>query len=192
MTHDLEHPVDFLISVMESQCNAKNFEGLARLEHGLQCATNAERDGASPALIAASLLHDIGSVLRSDYPELAGDPERGHEEIGAEVLARWFGPEVTEPVALHVMAKRHLVAVESGYAEKLSPISVESLKKQGLALTPGESEAFLRETYAKDALALRRWDEDAKVPGAETPDLVYFRPMLEACLATGDPAQVDP
>lgn len=183
MSDEIKDPVGFLLSVMESQEGIKSFEGISRLEHGLQSAANAEQNGATSALIAASLLHDIGSVLRADHPELAGDPERGHEEIGAEVLTRWFGPEVTEPIALHVMAKRHLVAAEGDYAEKLSPISVKSLKAQGLPLTPSESEAFLALPYAQDALALRHWDEAAKTPGAVTPSLGHFRHHVEACLS---------
>jgi len=182
MPNEQENPVNLLISIMEGQANEKNSEGYSRLEHGLQCAANAERDGASAFLIVAALLHDIGSILRADYPELAGVPDRGHEDIGAEALSRWFGPEVTEPVALHVMAKRHLVAAEAGYGRKLSPISVASLKIQGLPLTPSESEAFLSKDFAQDALALRHWDEDAKTPGATTPNLEHFRAMLEASL----------
>jgi len=162
---------------------------LNRLEHGLQSAANAERGGASPALITASLFHDIGSSLRTDYPDLAGDPGRGHENIGASALARWFGPEVTEPVALHVMAKRHLVAMEAGYADKLSPASVRSPENQGLPLTPSESEAFLALPYAEDALALRHWDEDAKTPGARTPTLADYRPIIASCLTPKGPRE---
>ncbi len=183
MSHEIKDPVGFLLSVMESQAGFKNFEGISRLEHGLQSATNAEQNGATSALIVASLLHDIGSILRANHPDLAGDPERGHEEIGAKVLVRWFGPEVTEPIALHVMAKRYLVATEAGYAGKLSPISVKSLKAQGLPLTASESDAFLALPYAKDALALRHWDEAAKISGAVTPSLEHFRHHVEACLS---------
>lgn len=182
MPHKIDDPVEFLLSVMQSQDGGTTFDGLNRLEHGLQSAANAERNGATPALITASLFHDIGSILRSDYPELAGDTERGHETIGAAILGEWFGPEITEPVALHVMAKRHLMAREAGYADKLSPASVASLENQGLPLTPRESQAFLAQNYAKDALALRRWDEAAKLPGAETPKLESFRPYITSCL----------
>jgi predicted HD phosphohydrolase len=33
-----------------------------------------------------------------------------HEELGQAWLQNWFGPEVTEPVRLHVAAKRYLCA----------------------------------------------------------------------------------
>jgi predicted HD phosphohydrolase len=144
-----------------------------------------KKNGASPALITASLLHDIGSIRCSDYPELTGAPKRGHEEIGAEVLGRWFGPEVTEPVALHVLAKRYLVANEPGYLEKLSPGSTASLKNQGQPLSPQESEEFLGCDFATDSLALRHWDDDAKVPGARTLELKHFKQHLMSSLSDG-------
>ena len=50
-------------------------EGVSQLEHALQCAACAERDGASAALIAATLLHDIGHLR----PRPAGGHRRpGH------------------------------------------------------------------------------------------------------------------
>jgi gamma-butyrobetaine dioxygenase len=50
---------------------------------------------------------------------MAGTDNR-HSEQGAAWLARWSGPEVTEPVRLHVDAKRYLCATEPGYLELLS------------------------------------------------------------------------
>ena len=41
-------------------------EGISQLEHAIQCAAFAERDGASEPLIAAAYLHDIGAELRRD------------------------------------------------------------------------------------------------------------------------------
>jgi [1-hydroxy-2-(trimethylamino)ethyl]phosphonate dioxygenase len=47
-------------------------EGVSQLEHALQCAMCAERDGAAPALIAATLLHDIGHLIH-DLPHDIAD-----------------------------------------------------------------------------------------------------------------------
>lgn len=184
MPNELASPVDFLLSLLADKGDVATKDGITRLEHGLQCAANAEQSGADEALVAASLLHDVGTLLRTECPDMSGDPTRGHEVIGAEVLGRWFGPEVTEPVALHVMAKRYLVGQEAGYAETLGPASVASLENQGLPLTATEGDEFLAQPFAQDALALRRWDEAAKSPGASTPRLDHFRPALEACLKT--------
>ena len=40
---------------------------------------------------------------------------------GAQWLGQWFGPAVTEPVRLHVAAKRYLCATAPGYFGLLSP-----------------------------------------------------------------------
>ena len=43
-----------------------------RLEHSLQCATRAHRDGADAEMVVAALLHDIGDLLSPfNHSELA-------------------------------------------------------------------------------------------------------------------------
>src|SRR5207244_1221057 len=91
-----------------------------QLQHALQAACLAEADGAPPATVLACLLHDIGHMIH----DLGDDPARRgiddeHEERGAEWLAQRFGPDVSEPVRLHVAAKRYLCAVEPDYFAKL-------------------------------------------------------------------------
>jgi predicted HD phosphohydrolase len=39
-------------------------EAVNQLQHALQCASLAENSGATPELICASLLHDLGHLLR--------------------------------------------------------------------------------------------------------------------------------
>ena len=38
-------------------------EGVSQLEHALQAAHAAEREGATPELVTAALLHDLGHML---------------------------------------------------------------------------------------------------------------------------------
>ena len=45
--------------------------------------------------------------------------------------------------------------------------------------TPEEAVKFRRHTHADAAIALRRHDEQAKIPGLVTPALGHFRPHLE-------------
>ena len=71
-----------------------------QLQHALQSAACAEADGAPPATVLASLLHDVGHMIH----DLGEDPAaRGvddvHEELGAKWLAERFGPEVAALVA---------------------------------------------------------------------------------------------
>jgi phosphonate degradation associated HDIG domain protein len=156
-------------------------EAVSQTEHALQTALLAERAGAGSALVAAALLHDVGHLLHGRGEDCA---EHGidahHEGLGARWLARHFGADVTEPVRLHVAAKRYLCAAEPGYLDALSPASLLSLRLQGGPFSPEEARRFRAGPHAEAALALRRWDEEAKVPGLATPDLEHFRPHLEA------------
>lgn len=155
-------------------------ECVSQLQHALQCAALAESDGASPSLIAAALLHDIGHLIdnRFDGAAAAG-VDRCHEQIGCAFLKRWFGEEVSIPVALHVPAKRYLCAVDTDYFDTLSAGSVRSLQLQGGALNCAEAMSFVEQPYAKDAIRLRRWDEAAKSPDTETPTLDHFLCYVE-------------
>jgi phosphonate degradation associated HDIG domain protein len=154
-------------------------EPVNQLEHALQCAYLAEQEGAPSSLIVACLLHDIGHLVGGGDAGLAlrGIDAR-HEECGARFLARWFGDAVTLPVRLHVDAKRYLCATEPEYAATLSPGSVRSLAVQGGQFSPAQVEVFLKRPYAQEGIALRRWDERAKVLSAETPTLQHFAPYL--------------
>ena len=107
-------------------------EHVTQLEHALQCALLATEEKASDPLVAAALLHDYGHLFegRGDVAERDGRDAR-HEAYGARALRRWFGPEVTGPIALHVAAKRYLCAAEPEYEASLSPASILSLELQG-------------------------------------------------------------
>jgi [1-hydroxy-2-(trimethylamino)ethyl]phosphonate dioxygenase len=159
-------------------------ESVSQAEHAVQAAWAAEQAGAESALVVAALLHDIGHLLHHHGEQCArvGHDDR-HEERGQVWLQRWFGPEVTEPVRLHVAAKRYLSAVEPAYREGLSEASVRSLQLQGGPFTPAEVSAFLAEPHARAAVALRRWDEAAKVAGLAIPEPKHFRRHLERVLA---------
>ena len=155
-------------------------ERVSQLDHALQSAMLAAKDGAADALVAASLLHDFGHLFegRGDAAEHEGR-DAHHEAHGARALGAWFGPEVTRPVALHVAAKRYLCAAEPGYETALSPASVLSLKLQGGAFTPEQARRFEAAPGSAEAIRLRRWDDAAKVPGLKTPPLEAWWPTLE-------------
>lgn len=153
-----------------------------QLQHALQAAALAEADGAVPATVLASLLHDVGHMIHA----LGEDPaSRGvddvHEELGARWLAERFGPAVSEPVRLHVAAKRYLCTIESDYFGKLAPDSVRSLELQGGLMSADEIEAFRANPFHAEAVRLRRYDEDAKDPRAQTPDFDHYLRHVAAC-----------
>jgi phosphonate degradation associated HDIG domain protein len=155
---------------------------ISQLQHALQAATLAEADDAPPATVLASLLHDVGHMIHHLGEDPAG---RGvddvHEELGARWLAERFAPEVSEPVRLHVAAKRYLCAVESDYFGKLSPDSVRSLGLQGGPMSADEIEQFRRNPLHAEAVRLRRFDEAAKDPRATTPDFDHFLRHVAVC-----------
>lgn len=90
-------------------------EAVTQLQHALQCAVLAEAEQASSSLIAAALLHDVGHLVHA-LPQDAADHgiDDVHEEPGQRYLRRVFDLAVTEPVRLHVAAKRYLCATDDG------------------------------------------------------------------------------
>jgi [1-hydroxy-2-(trimethylamino)ethyl]phosphonate dioxygenase len=159
-------------------------EAVTQLEHALQAAHLAETDARPAEWIAAALLHDVGHLLHGhgeDYLE-HGVNDR-HEELGARFLARAFGPGMTEPIRLHVPAKRYLCAACSGYFDTLSPASVRSLELQGGPMTADEVREFEAHPHFAAAAAIREYDDRAKVVGLATPPFAHFRKYLEQCLS---------
>ena len=140
-------------------------EGITQLEHAWQCGQLARDAGASPALQLASWLHDVGHLMNglTGTPTLTGTDDV-HENLGAAMLHAVWGIEVSEPVRLHVDAKRYLVATVPGYARKLSPDSVRSLALQGGPMKSLECDAFASNPHAEDAKKLRTWDDIGKRP----------------------------
>lgn len=158
-------------------------EPVSQLEHALQSAYHAELENASDALVVAALLHDIGHLVHK-LPEDAADHgiDTRHEQMGHAWLKRYCGPEVTEPIRLHVPAKRYLCATDANYQAQLSSASVQSLALQGGPSSSAEVAEFERNPHHRAAIALRRWDDLAKIPGLEVPPLEYYRPRLQRVL----------
>jgi phosphonate degradation associated HDIG domain protein len=173
--------VEDLIDLLNARGGSAYFgEPVSILEHSLQAAHSAELAGAGSALISAALLHDIGHMLHGLDEEIAHRGQDGmHEEVAATYLSRWFGEEVTMPIRLHVPAKRFLCWQHHEYLARLSPASMESLALQGGPMNDEQAAAFLLNPFAPAAIALRHWDDEAKVPGLRVPDAAYYRPALE-------------
>jgi phosphonate degradation associated HDIG domain protein len=158
-------------------------ERVSMTEHMLQSAYAAEQDAAPPQLVAAALLHDYGHFIHelpADAAEHGIDTQ--HEEVAHAFLSEHFGPDVAEPIRMHVAAKRYLCAVDPSYLDALSPASVHSLHLQGGPYSPEEVEEFELSPYARDAVQLRRYDDIGKIEGLETPTLEHYRRVLEAAM----------
>jgi gamma-butyrobetaine dioxygenase len=167
-------------------------EKVTMIQHQLQAAALAV--GCSDALVVAALLHDIGHVIDGETDAagaMADDRDAHHDGLGARWLSRWFGPEVTEPVRLHVAAKRYLVATEPDYVAKLSPASVHTLRLQGGPMSPHEVRDFEALDHANDAVTLRRLDEAAKDASKDAPGFDTYRQLLH-CVLRRAPATMPP
>ncbi|HEX5298130.1 MAG TPA: hypothetical protein VFW50_14190 [Streptosporangiaceae bacterium] len=160
-------------------------------EHMRQAGALAEAAGAPAPLVAAALLHDVGHLLdEKNRGGLGGSSPRAstdarHGAGGAQWLSQWFGPAVTEPVRLHVAAKRYLCTTEREYSGLLSAESVRTLALQGGPMTPEQVTAFEALPYARDAVAVRRWDDEAKDPAVTPPEFAHFAALLTSLTGCG-------
>ncbi len=164
---------DRIVELFRERGGDRYSESITQIEHALQCGALAEGEDAAPETVLAAYVHDIGHLLlrANERREENAARDLHHEDVGARFLSNWFGDDVTIPVKLHVPAKRYLCTTADGYFDTLSPASVRSLELQGGPMAPDEAERFLGLPFAPEAVALRRWDDLGKVPGAETPDL---------------------
>jgi len=155
-------------------------ELVSQLEHALQAAFLAEQEAASDTLIAAALLHDDGHLLHKMPEDIADRGIDGrHEHVGAMWLARYFPAAVTEPIRLHVAAKRYLCAMDDEYQRGLSLASIQSLALQGGPMSDEEVREFEASPYAREGALLRGWDDLAKVAGSKAPGLPQYQSLLE-------------
>jgi len=167
---------DEIFGILETKGNARyGGEDVSQLQHALQCAALAERAHSSDRQVTAALFHDIGHLIVDDEGAALKGIDLEHEASGAGALEALFGPEVAEPVRLHVEAKRYLCATNARYQSRLSEASTLSLNVQGAPMSPDAAARFAARPHGKAAIALRSWDDAAKDPKAQTPPLDHFR-----------------
>ena len=166
-------------------------EAVTQLEHALQCATLACEAGKSNELITACLLHDVGHLIHDlgNHPTNEGLNDF-HEHRALPVLRDLFEPAVTEPIRLHVAAKRYLCAISPDYWEKLSNESKRSLELQGGIFSWEAASRFIRQPCAKQAVQLRMYDDQAKVSKKPTASLSHFTQYMNVCLRTANSYQL--
>ena len=152
-------------------------EAVTQLEHGLQAAYLANEAGADAAEITAALFHDIGHLLVNEF-DGTGDflnEDLEHEFVAADYLDPYFPPTVTEPIRLHVPAKRYLCSTDQDYHDLLSDASKRSFELQGGNLSPDEKAELDAHPHLQAALRLRRFDDQAKTSGLKVPEIDSYR-----------------
>lgn len=149
-------------------------EAITQLDHALQCATLAVQEQASDELIIAALLHDLGHLA-----ELGHDALKPHAEYAAALLRPLFSAAVTEPIRLHVAAKRYLCTSDPTYWPALSEMSKRSLEWQGGPFDQAAAIDFIEQPFAQDAVRLRQWDDSAKDQAVLALPLSHFLSIME-------------
>lgn len=177
--------VDEIFALFEQRgAEAYYGESVSMTEHMLQAAFFAQAEAAPAALVIAALLHDVGHLIESVPDDIAAwTTDARHEEVGSRWLAQRFPPLVSEPVRLHVSAKRYLCATESAYFAKLSPASVVTLQLQGGPMTRNETARFEAEAFHREAVRVRRWDDAGKIARLATPKLPDYRALINSVSA---------
>ncbi|KAL4897666.1 hypothetical protein BDV59DRAFT_197942 [Aspergillus ambiguus] len=170
-------------------------ERVSQLEHSLQCAHLAhqsEAHGTDPEVVLGALLHDVGRFIpdTADMPKMIAPDgafigRASHEVLGERYLRQLgFGEKVGQLVGAHVMAKRYLTAVETEYYDGLSETSKRTLRYQGGVFTPEQVDEARKDPWLEAKLAVRRWDDQAKVPGVEVPELQAYKQLAVEYLTT--------
>ncbi len=163
-------------------------EPVSQIEHMCQCAELAEADGADDETILAAFFHDIGHLCEFAAPEtgLQHMDRFGivdHEKLGGEFIRQQgFSDNIANMVVSHVAAKRYLTFKFPEYYNLLSEASKITLLHQGGIMTPSEAAAFESHPLADKYIALRRWDEQAKIERKPLPQLEKYRLMMVAHL----------
>lgn len=124
---------------------------VSRLEHSLQCATRAFRDGADEDWIVSALVHDIGD-LYAPY---------NHDEMAAAVLRPYVREQCAWTIAHHGTFQRYYYAHHFGGDRELRQKHKDS-------------------PYYEDCVTFcDRWDQASFDPAYESEPLDFFRPMVE-------------
>jgi predicted HD phosphohydrolase len=95
---------DRILRALEALQSGLGGYPVTRLEHSLQAATRARRDGADTEMIVAALIHDIGDDVAPF----------NHAEIAAAVLRPFVRAEVTWIVEQHGLFQSYYYAHHMG------------------------------------------------------------------------------
>jgi len=177
-----KHIVDKIINNYQVKKNFYIGEKVTISDHMIQTAMLAEKNHSSKSLICASLLHDYGHFVIEDPDLLVLKSLDGkHEDVGFDFLKNYFKPKVTEPIKLHVQAKRYLCRNRS-YYDFLSNPSKISLELQGGIMDDEESQKFTSLKFYEDAIMLRKYDDDAKTPSVKMKKIDDYRDLITSQL----------
>ena len=172
------HIVDKIINKYQNNNSLYIGEKVTITEHMVQTAMLAEENNSTESLVCACLLHDFGHFIIQDPDYLVTKSIDGkHENVAFNFLKNYFKPEVFEPIKLHVQAKRYL-CISKSYWNILSEASKTSLKLQGGIMSDDEAKKFVSLKFHDDAILLRKYDDDGKIPNIKTKKIEDYRDLI--------------
>lgn len=126
-----------------------------RLQHSLQSATRAEKDGASDEWVFATLLHDIGDTIAPT----------NHSEMAAAVIKPYVSREIYDVIRHH--------GVFQGYYYDHHYDQDRNAREQ------------FRDTSFYEATRefCERWDQNSFDPSYATEPLEHFEPLVRSVFA---------
>ena len=126
-----------------------------RLEHSLQCATRAYRDGADEEMVVAALLHDVGDLLSP----------HNHSELAAAVLRPYVSERAYWIVRHHGLFQSYYYAHHTGGDRHAR-------------------DAYREHPWYQDAVDFcHRWDQPSFDPDYPSLPLDFFAPMVRRIFA---------
>ncbi len=124
---------------------------ITRLQHSLQTATRAYRDGADIDMVVAALLHDIGDNL-CPY---------NHAEFAAALLRPYVHEKCAWVVEKHAIFQKYYYAHHYGG-------------------DPNQRQKFESHPYYQDCVDFcEKWDQASFDPNYDSEDLDFFAPMVK-------------
>ena len=146
-----QNTAERILNFMETLTDTLEGYKISRLEHSLQTATRALKDGASDEMIVAALLHDIGDELAP----------LNHSEYAAAVLK----PYVSEKT--HWIIEKHGEFQMYYYAHHLGGNKNQREKYKG------------HKYYQATIDFCENWDQKSFDPNFKTLPLKSFEPLVK-------------
>ncbi len=155
---------------------------LSQYEHAAQTAMLAKHGCADEDVQIAAFLHEIGQMLpfeQESEPQVVM-ANKSWAKAGAKwLLSRGFSEKISILVENHDHAKRYLMYKYPLYISVNSNPSDLSFHFEADPMSEMEADAFQQQPYFELMIRMRRWDDAAKVPNYQTPDLEHFLAMIK-------------
>ena len=129
---------------------------ISRLEHSLQSATRAEKDGADKELIIGALIHDLGDELAP----------ANHSQLAATIIRPYVREEVTWIISMHGLFQMFYFGPEDYQGEEI-----------GINKSLRENYKHHKWFDSCDRFC-RDWDQMSFDPNYPSKTLEYFEPLI--------------